>query len=406
MRRELPCKFLFALFCFSSIVDAQPQRTFKYVSALNQVKSAGFYQVVLTPEIVAKCVDVSKDIRILNAGGQQVPFILRTEPREYRENNFVPLPILSVTREADKQTHVIASNEDGKIVRQLLLEIKNTDANRSVTISGSDDKKAWFVIKENLRLSDAYSAGNDRTTQLIEFPPSSYRFFDIIINGKNLLPVNIVRAGLIRDSAVQTKLLPLPAPTFVQRDSNNNISYITVRFNEQYLINRVDLSVVAPKFFRRTIYVHNKPGRSAPRLEFDLRSDAPPGFNLDTRSKELFFEIQNEDNPPLELSQIRAYQHRMFLLAYLEPAMSYRLVFGDSTARPPRYDLEHFKDSLRNIASVVETGPIAINIQSSGATKQASKSANWLLWLIMGAALAALLLLTFQLTKQVSSGKT
>ena len=56
--------------------------------------------------------------------------------------------------------------------------------------------------------------------------------------------------------------------------------------------------------------------------------------------------ISNEDNPPIKITGIRAFQHAEYIIAYLEANKSYTLTFGDSLAQAPVYDLTYFKDSI------------------------------------------------------------
>jgi hypothetical protein len=402
MRKNLLYKSF--LFCSSifQMVNCQAQSSFQYKSILSDIKSAGFYKVVLPPAIVAKSKNELNDIRILNDKGNQVPYVLKSDKPEFQEKNFIEFPILGIKREADKQTHIVIQNKTNKTVNELLLVIKNTDAERTVTLSGSDDQKQWFVIKEHISLSNVFIREQDRFVQSLNFPTSSYNFFELIINGKDLLPVNVVRVGVYEDVLRNGGFVSIPDPTIIQKDSSDKLSYISLTFNESYLVNKLQLHVQGPKFFRRHITIHMDEAFNYSLNDYILSSGVDASYNINIKAKKILLIIDNQDNPPITLQSVKAYQLNKYLLAYLEPAIKYELVFGDSTVSAPKYDLEFFKDSLNNTVSEVRSGPINKIDAIKNISKQAGNKSMLTLWIIIVAVLALLLILTFRMTKEVA----
>lgn len=402
MRKNLLYKFF--LFCSSifQVVNCQAQSSFQYKSILSEIKSTGLYKIVLPPAIVAKSKNELNDIRILNDKGNQVPYVLKSDKPEFQEKSFIEFPILGIKREADKQTHIIIQNKTIKTVNELLLVIKNTDAERTVTLSGSDDQKQWFVIKEHISLSNVFIREQDRFVQSLNFPTSSYNFFELIINGKDLLPVNVVKVGVYEDVLRNGGFVSIPDPTIIQKDSSDKLSYISLILNESYLVNKLQLHVQGPKFFRRQITIHTDETFNYSLYNYVLSSGVNASYNINIKAKKILLIIDNQDNPPVILQSVKAYQLNKYLLAYLEPAIKYELVFGDSTANAPKYDLEFFKDSLNNTASEVLIGPINKIDVEKNILKKAGNKSMLILWIIIVAVLTLLLILTFRMTKEVA----
>lgn len=402
MRKNLLYKFF--LFCSSifQVVNCQAQSSFQYKSILSEIKSTGLYKIVLPPAIVAKSKNELNDIRILNDKGNQVPYVLKSDKPEFQEKSFIEFPILGMKREADKQTHIIIQNKTIKTVNELLLVIKNTDAERTVTLSGSDDQKQWFVIKEHISLSNVFIREQDRFVQSLNFPTSSYNFFELIINGKDLLPVNVVKVGVYEDVLRNGGFVSIPDPTIIQKDSSDKLSYISLILNESYLVNKLQLHVQGPKFFRRQITIHTDETFNYSLYNYVLSSGVNASYNINIKAKKILLIIDNQDNPPVILQFVKAYQLNKYLLAYLEPAIKYELVFGDSTANAPKYDLEFFKDSLNNTASEVLIGPINKIDVEKNILKKAGNKSMLILWIIIVAVLTLLLILTFRMTKEVA----
>ncbi len=397
MRRSLLYKLLLTVMLLPALLFCRAQSGFVYQTALDNVKEPGFYKIVLKPQVVAKCRKELHDIRIFDDKGKQVPYLLRTDYNNYSQNNFIELPMLSVQQNTDSQTHVIIKNKLNKPLSELILVIRNTDASRTVTVSGSDDQQRWFVIKENIFLDNISSSGNDRFNQSVQFPASSYKYFTIIINGKGLLPINITKAGVYEHIMYNSKYVALPGPVVSQKDSIDK-SYIRLTFNDEYVIEKIALNVDGPKFFNRAVFISEE--YYSAQNAYHLRPDDTDISSIDRKTKELNLVIHNEDNPALKIRSAKAYQLNMYLLTWLEPGNMYTMLFSNAATKAPRYDLQFFKDSIQNNFKEITTGPV-INNPLLSATKQPENHQKTLLWVILSAVGALLLFFTWRMAKEI-----
>ena len=383
-------------------VQSPAQKGFLYKAALDTAPQQGFYQIVLRPALAARLQPGLQDIRIADGDGKQVPYILRSDIPSFSESRFKEMPILSNKKEADKQTHVVIENNTGQALSELLLVIKNTDANRSATLSGSDDNSNWYVIKENITLNHFFTTEGDRFVQALDFPNSQYKYFKIILNGKDLLPVNIVRAGIYEQSFINGKYMPLPAPRLLQKDSGDKYSYIFLRFDDEYFIDRLELQVGGPRFYKRALQVYAGSIGSAVELgEYSLRPDTPAIFPIGIKTNHLLLKIQNDDNPPLHISAAAAFQLNKYLFTWLEKGKTYTLLFGDSAAIAPVYDLQYFKDSIGKTPAYVAYGKTEYNKRDEKQAVAAPKNNRILIWAALGAVSIVLLLLTAKMARQI-----
>ena len=379
------------------------QKGFLYRAALDTVPQRGFYQIVLRPSLAARLQPGLQDIRIADSQGGQVPYILKSDIPSFSESRFSELPILSNKREADKQTHVVIENSSGQPLSELLLVIKNTEANRNVTLSGSDDNNSWYVIKENIALNHFFTTGGDHFIEALDFPVSRYRYFKIIINGKGLLPVNIIRAGVYEQSFINGKYLPLPAPRLLQKDSVDKYSYVFLRFDDHYFIDRLELQVTGPRFYNRALTVFTGSIGAAQEVGgYTLRPDTPAVFPVGVKTDHLLLRIENDDNPPLHIAGVAAFQLNKYLFTWLEKGQDYALLFGDSMAITPVYDLQYFKDSIGSKAVVLGYGKTVYNKRAAAQAVAATTGNRWLIWLALAAVSIVLLLLTVKMTRQIN----
>lgn len=402
MRRSYRNRSYTLIAGFLLFLQGTAQKGFLYKAALDTVPQRGFYQIILRPALAARLQPGMQDIRIADNEGKQVPYILKSDIPSFSESRFRELPILSNKKEADKQTHVVIENTGGQALSELLLVIKNTDANRSATLSGSDDNSSWYVIKENIALNHFFTTEGDHFIQALDFPGSRYRYFKIILNGRDLLPVNIVRAGVYEQSFINGRYMPLPPPRLVQKDSGDKYSYVFLRFDDNYFIDRLELQISGPRYYKRSLSIYTGSiGAALETGEYSIRPDTPAIFPVGVKTDHLLLKIQNDDNPPLQVGAALAFQLNKYLFTWLEAGKNYTLLFGDSSAIAPVYDLQYFKDSIGSRPVSLAYGKTAYNKREE---KQAAVSKNnrWIIWIALAAVSIVLLLLTAKMTRQIN----
>ncbi|MBS1566029.1 MAG: hypothetical protein JST39_16695 [Bacteroidetes bacterium] len=395
-------KLLLSALCLLLFHPGTAQKGFLYRAALDTVAQPGFYEIVLRPALAAQLQPGMQDIRIADANGRQVPYILKADIPSFSESRFREFPILSSRKEADKQTHVIIANNSGAALSELLLIIKNTDASRNVTLSGSDDSTHWYVIRENIALSHFFTTEGDHFVQALDFPLSNYRFFKVILNGKDLLPVNIVRAGVYEQSFINGRYLPLSRPRLLQKDSGDKYSYVFLRFDAAYFIDRLALQVSGPKFYKRTMWIYTGSIGAVQEVgSYIIQTDTPAVFNAGVKTDHLLLKIENDDNPPLHVDSVEAFQLNRYLYAWLEKGRGYSLLFGDSSATTPVYDLQYFKDSATGQARLLSYAKPVYNKREEKALVAGARS-RWPIWVSLGVVSVLLLLLTAKMTRQIN----
>ena len=379
----------------------QAQQGFQRRAMLDSVQAPGFYQINLLPNLTAALRSDMTDLRI-KGNGKEIPYILKSDVPFFNEDKFKELPILSARREADGQTHIVIENKLRLTLDELTLVIKNTDADRIVTLSGSDDNIKWFVIKEHIFLNSYFNNSTDRFVQALTFPKSTYYYFKIIINGKNLLAVNIIKAGIYEQSLRRGKYFPVPAPLLFQNDSSNKYSYITARFNDNYFVDRLVLQVKGPKFYKRAAELYtDEGGVQVLRGSFLITSEKESVVPVTVKAKRLLIRISNNDNPPLHIDSIAAFQLNKYLLAYFEKGNDYQLLFTDSAVAAPVYDLEAFKDSIQGVAGLLQYGIIEKVVPPQRKAAAANDYSKTVIWIAIAAAVFLLLFLSYKLIADI-----
>jgi len=377
------------------------QSHYKNEAEVKGVTTSGAYQITLSPHIIARCKDDLSDIRIVDQAGKPVPYILQKDLPINSRHTFIEFPI-SNGAAAKGQTSIIIRNENFTAIKTLCLQIRNNDVERSINIMGSDDNTEWYAISENIILIGSTNS-NSYYEQCIPIPLSNYRFFQITVNGKNKTPLNILRAGIYTDDQVSGKYQQLTPPVISQKDSSG-ISHIKLKFDDNYVVNKLHLVVEGSKFYKRDVrcYAVDEHG-SHFIASAQLNSNNPTDIMLATRAKQIDIEIFNQDNPALKVISADAYQLSQSLLSYLEANKKYHIAFGDTNAMAPNYDLGFFTDSLGKNLKAASLG--LITLKTDHTVAQPAKPAFNFTYLMWGAITVILLILAFFTYKMTSEVK-
>ncbi len=368
--------FILLLFLSSTKIFSQE---YKWQASLDSIATEGFYKIHLPPSIISKLKNDFSDIRITDKGGKEVPYIFQIEPMVERTVFFKEYKIISQEK-SKKQTTLILENAGKNKIDNINLVIKNADVTKTLRLSGSDNRKDWYVIKDRYTISDVFNHLETSTVKIFDFPLSDYEFFKIEISDSLSPPLNITKAGYYDSNTENAKYSETEKPIVTQKDcTETKTSYIKISFSEPQLIDRMDFEIDGPHYFMRDCKLAKKEeririiqGRIEQRKiqeryfntikEFKLSSN---GDNIayldDVNTKELYLLISNNDNPPLKIKSIRGFEINRTLVAYFQKG-NYKIIFGNEKAQTPNYDLQNFKDSISSFTKITTWNISPMNI--------------------------------------------
>src|ERR1700761_2583018 len=199
---------LLTLLC--PLVHAQI-KDYRYKADIQKIDSSGVYRVELSPALIAKSYDGSSDIRIANEKGKGVAFVLSNKLILNTPDSFIVFPEITPEQVADTSVFYTVENKNNLNISQLWLKLKKTDVTRAVNLTGSDDLKSWFAIKEDIPLEQADAGQGTDYQQTLAFPTSNYRYFRVQIINRNKVPVKILQAGIYTVSLNKPVFAELPA---------------------------------------------------------------------------------------------------------------------------------------------------------------------------------------------------
>jgi hypothetical protein len=396
-------KLLFALLIMLSALPLHAQN-FLFKSKIEAVPKNGFYKIILSSDINARCNNNLQDLRMMDNDGKEIPFLLKKESSYQQESDFNEYTILENSTMGDWQT-LIVENPYKTSIDKLLFEMKNAEADRMVRINGSDDKQKWFVVKDNFSFSSYQNESSANVFNYVTFPLTDYKYYRVEIKIKNKLPLNILKAGYTNTIAKAPSFNQINGLTFTRKDSKKKT---TLNFicNPSNRIDKLVFSISAPSLYHRNamlfkeveennnLYESNlgsmkKYKRYLPSsASFEISSDKETVFitsdflgNVKTNS--FIVEISNEDNEPLQLNSIKGYHLVTTISAELKKDKNYFLYFGDSLLIAPSYDIVYFETKISDSVSLLKTG----NVLPKSIKEETEYNGNadkYLVWIGLG----------------------
>ena len=402
MKKKWISVFIINLLSLYCVAQAD---NYKYFYLLDSITTEGLYSIKLSPEINAHSKIDHSDIRIVNKEGHWVPHIFNATIAKTIVKEQVINQSFVITENTKLNTEIIIGPVVN-IVADIGLIIKNTAAQRFCTISGSDDKKNWFVINDSLLLDPGSDEKLTSKILRINFPPSKYAFFKITIGNNHKDPFNISGVVFYQTSTTkeQNNSVQNPATSFTVKDSGK-ITYIKVTQQNAYHFNTINIKISAPKYYNRAVSVYIPAAGStsyhddASLLQsFTISNKSNGQFNVPICNAPVFFLlISNEDNLPLTVTEVSTAADYAYLTAYLEKGDGYKLILDNAAAAMPNYDLSSFNKTSSDSIQFLLPGNIH-KVAEKVVVIPPVKNQQWILW---GAIIIALILLTFFTTIMV-----
>ncbi len=381
-------------------------KDFKGTAKTDSVKNTGYYKIQLSHDIISVAQDDYADIRLMNSKGEEIPYIFREEKpatsttgfKEYKitENEYLP---------GQKLSRVVFINPEKKVLSGLVLIIRNSGIEKEITLKGSDNNKDWFIIwKGYPEKAGIYNETSGVFT--VNIPGSDYQYFEISTNDKKKDPVQITKVGYYDSSIVQGLYTEIPVKKISQKDSSNKKSYITVTFERPYEFSKMELTVSGPDLYQRSAFIGNF-NESNNRVFFDTYqsydlSSARPAVWETGKLKldELVIVIENLDNKPLKIEEIKFFQLNKYLIAKLNKDETYFVKAGDESLHHPEYDLKYFSDSIPDSIAVLHTTGFSIQDEAKSPVSNIFFTKT-VLWVVISVVILLLGFFSIRLIKEM-----
>lgn len=389
---------------------------FKASGKLEAVPADGFYKIFLSPAEAIYLNENLTNTRILDSKSSEVPYLLIEESPVYLQQLFREYEIQSQKRTAGGSTVIRLHNPQQTAINNISLIVKNALAQKTASLTGSDDGKQWFVVRENFIFYPVNNANSVSEIRAIEFPLTNYKYYQLEISDSTSAPLNILKAGYY-DKSVTLGLFTAVDPSIsISTNPQEKRTYIKLRTVDNQIIDKLELSMKGTTFFQRSGFVTTESVRKVKKREerysehlenFWVRSGQTTVITFTgLKTDNLTLCIENGDNPPLSLDRINTFQLNRYLVAWLTKDQSYSVGFKGKDSAAPSYDLEFFRDSIPANAQVLKV----TSLQTTAAALQVSETPTFftsktIIWVAIGAVIILLGFMSLKLAREASERK-
>ncbi len=367
----------------------------------------GWYSISLPPDVFRHTQPGLGDIRILSIEGSdttETQFIIRTL-RDEAGDELVDLPIFNRSSRNGVQYLTVELKNDQPINR-LDLSIAERNFDGTVQLEGSDDKKEWFAIDSLRRILSILDDGVDFNATAINFPVSHYKFLRMGVKAN--VPLTIHGATFANQSAKPGVRISARAKFNLKQDKATKESILDVSLPDLQLIDQITIDASSASDYYRAVTIEAL--RDSTRTQkgwyysYDhlytgyITSVRDHKFSFsETLAKRIRVTVRNGDNATLQYKGVTVSGPRVELVAQLKKAR-YILVYGNTRARMPSYDLAHFPDKIPADAPELSPGPPQ-DLSKPIADQHSFLSNKIWLWGILGVIIAVLGFFTLRMMK-------
>jgi hypothetical protein len=336
-----------------------------------EVPAPGLVRVDLSAETLNLARPDLSDLRIIDAGEKEVPFLI-DQPMPRAESTVPPKDFHPEIVSAETRL-LITTGTDSTIAGIALETPAGANFIKSVRVEGSNDQKNWRMLTSG---DPVFRMSSGVARLRVQFPEGKWQFLRVVVDDNRTQPLPWTGARLI--------IAGSPAPTepaaitIKSRDENPgmtrlgldlsaaNLRLASLRIETSEPVFTRAVTVATPELSEEKL--HEQTLSSAVLYRVDLngkieaRLDIPVEKQI--QGRELVLLIDNGDSPPLLISEVRAERGVTRLLFFAPAAGSYKLLSGNSQCDPPRYDLSQLGDQLRR--AVAAEGRLGLPASNPG----------------------------------------
>ena len=386
LQKQIPMKKIVSLIVILVSFSGYSQN---FKGEINDVKQSGLNQITIAPEIRAVAKNDLRFLRIVDRANNQVPYVI-VDGRNSKES-YQPFAIISKENLPDSITSIVIQNEERKEISQFSLQIANSALTKSYSVSGSNDAKEWFGLVQNETLTSLIAAKGTSVSRTISFPSNTYSFLRIFFNDKKSLPLNIISVGIAETQLIPENLLEVTNFSYkISEDKDRKVTLIHFLANNSFQIDALSFDIETEYFNRSATIVVERTQKIKKRTavykenaaQFILSSKKDKTIYFDAiDEKEFTIEIENQDNQPLNISDIKVLQKPIVVISRLLQSKNYQVIV-DTTLSKPNYDLGNF--ITERSVNFPEVGIVNFKKQDAKKTIQSEKSfwqTNLFMWI-------------------------
>ncbi|WP_027001610.1 DUF3999 family protein [Hugenholtzia roseola] len=350
--------------------DSQGYETYQYQRKL-PAATESWHKIILDKAVLAQVQPSLQDLRLIgiNAKGDtlEMPYLLK-ELRQDTKTETVTASLLNSGKQNGRYTYTLQL-DDNLTINEIALRFEEPNYERKIRLEGAQDLKNWTLILNDYRILSIRNEFTSYDFNTIRFPNSRYLYYRISFESevepelegatclKTVREQGIYKEWETRSSkteqdkesqttTVDFELAQKSAVSKIAFEVDSNIDFYR-RMRIQYLADSSQLPTGEWRYY----YVNTYEGVLS---SFEERIFS---FGSAVFSNKFRIIIENNNNNPLSISQIRASSHQYELwVRFDEMTKNNYLFYGSKSVYSPYYDLQNFESSVPDSLTVLALG--------------------------------------------------
>ena len=315
-----------------------------------QIASPQFIRLTLPGWVLANAREDLSDLRIINAAGTEIPYLLqKAETRTFQST----LPTTIINRGIDPgrfEQIVCDLGNQTEASNEIVLYTQAQNFVRKTEIGGSADGQNWIILRSSAYIFDQQEQGRHLHNLLVSYPDSTYRYLKVVVWFDGEPPLNLTGAEVRRQEraefqpeAVQARIVRrLEDPERKTTDLTIETSMGKQHFEECLLgVSEVNFERSATVSYQDYRGAWMQAG-SGTIHRFTIGPAVDENLIVpvqDLNQKQFRIRIWNYDSPPLSVQSVTVRRMPRFLIFNGSPGDRYRLFFANAEGQRRNYDL-------------------------------------------------------------------
>ncbi|MEA3212023.1 MAG: hypothetical protein QOE70_5080 [Chthoniobacter sp.] len=358
---------LLALLAFAAPVGALAPGEWRHQQTV-EVPAAGLVRMDLPPATLSAARPGLEDLRILDAGGNEVPFLIERPAPQPATLRRAESFFASLEASATKVTV-----ETGMIepVGGVTLETPANDFIKAVRVEGSQDGGRWQELAAD---RPVFRLPGGAARLEVEFPPARWKLLRLTLDDRRAEAVPITGVQ-VHGEKIASPTEPV-AVTIKSRDESPGITRLALDLGAANLrLATIEIETAEPLFTRAVTVavpeVTEEGIREQPiaegvvhRIALESATAAQLSVEIEKQvgSRELVLLVRNQDSPPLAITSVRATRRPTRMTFLARAPGSFRILTGNNQCPAPRYDVAALSDRLKGAEAMrLAPSPLADN---------------------------------------------
>jgi hypothetical protein len=377
-----------------SSVFALELAEWKYRAEVTIEDGTGEYcKLILTPDVYDAARPDLGDIRLVDAHGEQVPYVL-VKPKDTMEERKYELTVINRSTNVDMAAMVTLDFGKKEVKNSIEVMTRGNNFRRTVKVEGSSDNIEFFTLVERAYI---FAVTYDRRFEQVDLPKNDYRYLRITVwplaTEEKSPVIDEVRAFKIEKSFAERHPVEIALIEHSEDEKSNSSIYVYDLVYRRLPVSEIEFDVADDSFYRyvtiegrdaetRKVKVYSEDNRQRTKTvevkwERIISSTIYRYTEANGQKRErlvlripsgrrvhryLKITIRNYDDRPVVIKSASAQMIAHKIVFTNMDNVSPTLYVGSESARTPRYDLgQRLSNPLQVKAMAATLSAIADN---------------------------------------------